>query len=175
MNSDLRYEFVRNVYEAITKQIQQFDVKVSVLLSWNGVIAVLLGREVILLFSNVKPTLLIYVFLFLSAIFLIISSIFCYRILKPQNKINEDGDGIFWAGDILRLGKNHKERVERYLNILLKIEKSEDFSRQVIQSVVGISEILMRKNKFFFYGLFATITSFIFLICLIVRIGIGRG
>jgi hypothetical protein len=33
----MSYQFVVHVYEAITKQIQQFDVKVSVLLSWNGV------------------------------------------------------------------------------------------------------------------------------------------
>ncbi|URA09973.1 hypothetical protein [Thermospira aquatica] len=173
MQSNLRYEFVSHVYDAITRQIQQFDVKVSVLLSWDGVIAIMLGREVVLLFSSVKPTLFIYAFLFMSAFFLIISSFFCYKILRPQNKINEKGNGIFWAGDILRLGKNHKERVESYLKVLSQLEKPEDFAEQIIQSVVGISEILMTKNKFFFFGLFATITSFVFLIFLIVRIGLG--
>ncbi len=175
MQDNLRYQFVTHVYDAITRQIQQFDVKVSVLLSWNGIIAIMLGREVVLLFSAVKPTFFIYVLLFVSAIFLIVSSFFCYKILRPQNKINEKGNGIFWAGDILRLGKNHKDRVEAYLKVLTQLEKPEDFAEQVIQSVVGISEILMAKNKFFFSGLFATIISFVFLILLIVRIGLGNG
>ncbi|MCX7881661.1 MAG: hypothetical protein N2314_00360 [Brevinematales bacterium] len=172
MKENLRYEFVLHAYEAITKQIHQFDVKVSVLLSWNGVIAVLLGREVVLLFSAAKPTLFLLLLLFLSAFFLLVSSVFCYRLLRPQIKVNEEGNGIFWAGDILRLGKDHKERVEQYMKILLQLHSPEDYARQVVHSVVGISEIFMRKNTYFFYALFATITSFLFLILFIVRIGL---
>ncbi|MFN3660705.1 MAG: hypothetical protein ACK4TN_05660 [Brevinematales bacterium] len=174
MQENLRYQFVIHAYEAITKQIQQFDVKVSVLLSWNGVIAVLLGREVVLLFSVVKPTFFILFLLLVSASFLLVASVFCYRLLRPQIKVNEEGDGIFWAGDILRLGKDHGERVERYMQVLMQLHQPEDYAKQIVHSVVGISEIFMRKNRYFFYGLFATIASFLFLILLIVRIGVGN-
>lgn len=78
----------------------------------------------------------------------------------------------FWAGDILRLGKDHKERVERYIQVLMELDNPKDYAKQIVHSVVGISEIFMRKNKYFFYGLFTTITSFLFLILLIVTIGL---
>jgi len=167
----MSYQFVVHVYEAITKQIQQFDVKVSVLLSWNGVIAVLLGRELVMLFSRARPTVFIVFLLVVTSLLLVISSFFCYRILRPQIK-HAEGDGIFWAGDILRLGSDYKSRVEKYLSVLKMLQKPEDYARQIVQSIVGISEILMEKNKLFFYALISTISSFVFLVILIVRVGL---
>jgi len=173
-SEDLRYQFVVHAYEAMMKQIQQFDVKVSVLLSWNGVIAVILGREVVLLFAQVKATSFILFSLVMAVVFLIVSSVFCYAMLRPRLKENEEGEGIFWAGDILRLGVDHMQRVERYLTLLREMRSVEDYARQVVHSVVAVSEIFMRKTRFFFFALASTITSFLFLILLIVQVGLGR-
>lgn len=166
---ELKLEFVRNVYEAITKQIQQMDLKISILLSWNGVIAVLFGREVAEIVAGKRFDVWILIMGAAVVLSLGISAVLCYRVLKPRAGSSPDKEGfagLLYAGDIQDLGKNPVERMGAYMDNLLKMDTHAEVYQQFVKSIVLISGIQLEKNRFFLKALTSTVICFALLLSL---------
>ncbi len=173
---DIKLDFVLTVYEAITKQIQQMDLKISILLSWNGVIAVMISREIAFLFGEKVFRPFPVAVLIISIAGLILSALYTYRVLKPRvGKMEASHAGLLFAGDILRLGRNGTERMKKYMEQLLAIADHEQLYRQYVKSIVLISNISVNKNALFNRALAATATSFFLLSILIALRGLKVG
>jgi len=159
---DLRVDFVMHVYESITKQIQQMDLKISILISWDGIIAVGLAREITQIITNRLFSVSTIAPAAICILALLIAGWFCYRVLKPrQGTVEEDGfAGLLYSGDILKLGNGNQARMVQYMNELIKIDDHEKLYQQFIKSIVLISGISMFKNRMFTRGLLATLISF---------------
>ncbi len=170
---DLKLDFVLTVYEAITKQIQQMDLKISILLSWNGVIAVMMSREVASLFSDKAFKIFPSVTLTLSILAIALSAYYIYRVLKPRvGNMDNNFAGLLFAGDILALGKDGNERMKNYLQYLLAIRSHEDLYQQFSKSIVLISAINVTKNQLFNRALTSTSFSFFALVLLMTLRGL---
>lgn len=175
---ELKIDFTFAAYESITKQIQQTDLKVSLILSWDSIIAVMLGREIGQMVQGRFVNALTVLVVSLCVAFLAVSGVFIFLTLKPRMKISkrEKFTGLLYTGDILRLGKNSSERIESYMRHLTAIKDAPELYEQFVSSIVLISQIAHRKNKSFMSGLAATAISFGFLVTLIaimsVRIGL---
>ncbi|MBI4978023.1 MAG: hypothetical protein HZC28_11100 [Spirochaetes bacterium] len=166
---DVKIDFVMNVYESITKQIQQMDLKISILLSWCGVIAAVLGREVAILIAQRQmrySTIILTVGVVVS---LLVSGFYIFQVLKPRKgKIGEKSSfvGLLWSGDILNLGKESRGRIKNYLHALTDITNHKQIYEQFVTSIVLISTIQDSKNRNFLGGLIATVISFSLLVAL---------
>lgn len=170
---DVKLDFVMSVYDAITKQIQQMDMKISILLSWNGVVAVLLGREITSIFRAKLLEWDILALVFGIVFTLIVSGLYCYRVLKPRSgEIDNTHVGLLWSGDILKLGKKNEERISQYMNELLHIDTHDKLYEQFVKSIVLISDIQARKNRMFIKGLIVTVVGFTLLVGLIAIVGV---
>ena len=170
---DLKVDFVVSVYESVTKQIQQMDIKISILLSWNGLIAVMLGRLITTMVSEQKLSALTILLAVIVVITLFITGIFCFRVLKPRKGAMEDGfAGLLYSGDIMKLGEKNEDRIQAYLDNLLKIDTHEMLYSQFVKSIVLISEINQYKNNLFLRGLISTVICFSALVALLSLVGI---
>ena len=174
---DLKLEFVRIVYEAITKQIQQMDLKISIILSWNGAMAVILAKQITDLIHNRNYDVLSVLLLAAIVISMGFTSTYSYRVLKPR-KAHHNGPqgegfaGLLFAGDILNLGKGAGDRISAYSAELLKIETHEELYRQFTKSIVLISEVQMNKNRLFTRALMGSVLSFILLLAVMMVMGV---
>lgn len=175
---ELKIDFTVAAYESITKQIQQTDLKVSLIISWDSIIAVMLGREIGQMVSGRFVNALTIPLVSLCVLFLAVSGVFIFWTLKPRAKVSKRAEftGLLYTGDILRLGKNSTERIKAYLEHMMSMKSSPEIYEQFVNSIVQISAIANRKNKSFMSGLAATAISFGFLVFLIavmsVRIGL---
>lgn len=167
---DLKLEFVRQVYEAITKQIQQMDIKMSIILSWNGAMAILLAKQVSdLITSHMFRPIPIGLMLVITVL-MGFAATYAYRVIKPRTAKGQAGDG--WAGllyseDILNLGPAARERMARYQEELLSIDSHESLYRQFTKSIVLISEIQDKKNRLFTRALLCSVVAFTLLLGLV--------
>ncbi len=174
---ELKIDFVVAAYDSIGRQIQQTDIKVSLIISWDSVIAIMLGREVGQMVSGRFVNVVTVPIASLCILFLAISGVFIFWTLKPRTKLSKlkEFTGLLYTGDVLRLGKNSNARIENYMRSLIAIEDAPSLYEQFVNSIVQISDVAMRKNKSFMRGLAATAISFGFLVLLIgivsVRIG----
>lgn len=166
---DLKLEFVRSVYEAITKQIQQMDLKISIILSWNGAMAVILAKQVTDMIGSKNYHWLV-IFLMLGIITSMgFSAVFSYQVLKPRKakgKSQEAFAGLLYSADILNLGKSARDRIQKYTDELLSINTHEELYRQFTKSIVLISEVQDKKNGLFVRALFTSVVSFTLLLAL---------
>jgi hypothetical protein len=174
---ELKIDFVVAAYDSITKQIQQTDLKVSLIISWDSVIAIMLGREIGQMVSGRFVNALTVPIVSLCVLFLAVSGVFIFWTLKPRAKISKRGDftGLLYTGDILRLGRNSTARIEAYMRKMMGIDKSPDLYEQFVNSIVMISDVAHRKNKSFLNGLAATAISFGFLVLLIAVVSVRLG
>jgi uncharacterized membrane protein len=174
---ELKIDFSVAAYESITKQIQQTDLKVSLIISWDSIIAVMLGREIGEMVSGRFVNALTVPLVSLCVIFLAISGVFIFWTLKPRAKISKRPQftGLLYTGDILRLGKSANERIEAYMRHMLAMKSTPEIYEQFVNSVVQISHIAHRKNKSFMSGLAATAISFGFLVFLIAVLSVRLG
>jgi len=171
---ELKLLFVMNVYDTITKQIQQLDVKSSFILSWNGVIGVLLFHELgmILHAEHNRWSMLLLAFAVVCS--LICSGVFAYKVLRPRvGAIKERFDGLLYAGDIRRLGSTQPDRIAGYLKQLTDIQTHEKLYEQYVTSIVLISEILLLKHKSFQQAILASVISFSLLLSLMAIVGLN--
>ncbi len=167
-------QFVTSVYDSITKQLQHLDVKTSILLSWNGIMALLLGKE---LMPIIMAQALNWATIFISAcmlISLLTSGALAILVLKPRRGALEKARsaGLLWTGDILRLGGNKMERIENYQKTLNEMVDVNTICDQYSRSIVLLAEIHESKNKWFSRGLMTTVVSFLLLILLVAVMGI---
>ena len=170
---DLKIDFVMNVYESITKQIQQMDLKISILISWNGIIAVMLGREISAIYKGKVFEFYAIGLAIGVLITLVLGSIYCYKVLKPRSGNTEEGfAGLLYSGDIMKLGNTTSERIASYMNHLLEIDDYDKFYKQFTKSIVLISSINQYKNKMFIRGLLVTVISFSLLVGLLAVVGV---
>ncbi|GEM_PF-1244169 len=174
---DIKADFVMAVYDQITRQTQQIDLKTSILISWDSVIAIMLGRELGQMVSGkfVNPiTIIIASF---CALFLALSGIFIFWTLKPRSRVSKRPGftGLLYTGDILKLGHKSSERAAAYLQALLAMNETSDVYNQFINSIVHVSDIMRRKNRSFLQGLALTAVSFGFLVALIGMVAIKHG
>ncbi|MFP4362638.1 MAG: hypothetical protein ACLFR1_02085 [Spirochaetia bacterium] len=171
---DVKIQFVLEVYESINKQIQHMDIKTSILLSWNGISAVLLGRELIVMVAAHMLNFATGIMASCSLVLLIISSIYVYTVLKPRvGAIRETNfTGLLYSGDILSLGKDATERMKRYIDELVAIESQEEIYQQFVKSIVLIADIQNQKHKKFIQALAYTAVAFALLVALIAIVGI---
>jgi hypothetical protein len=170
---DMKMSFVMSVFDSITKQIHQSDLKASFILSWNGVIAILLSHLLasIVHAESHKWTLLLIATCVAAS--LASSGAFCYKVLRPRvGVIKERNDGLLWSGDIHKLGVTHPERIEQYMCRLLTIDSREKLYEQFVTSIVLISEISLVKNKMFIRALISTVVSFSLLVSLMAIMGL---
>lgn len=174
---DLKLDFVRSVYEAITRQIQQMDLKISVILSWNGAMAVILAKQVTDMiagrtFHPLPVALMLAIFTAMA-----FAASYSYRVLKPR-QANSNGQakegfaGLLYSDDILKLGASARERIARYNEELLAISTHEELYRQFTKSIVLISEVLNQKNMFFSRALMASVVAFTLLLGLMAMMGV---
>lgn len=168
---DLKLDFVRQVYEAITKQIQQMDLKMSIVLSWNGAMAVLLAKQVSDLIASrtfrITPVILMVAITTLMGF----AASYAYRVIKPrsaksQNQVREGFAGLLYSDDILNLGPTARERMARYQEELLAIDNHESLYRHFTKSIVLISEVSHKKNQLFTRALMCSVLSFTLLLAL---------
>jgi hypothetical protein len=174
---DLKLDFVRNVYEAITKQIQQMDLKISIILSWNGAMAVLLAKQVTDLISARSYHVFPIALMVAITVSMGFTGVYSYRVLKPrqakgQNKTGDGFAGLLYSDDILKLGPDARERIARYNAELLGIQTHEELYRQFTKSIVLISEVQNRKNKLFTRALLFSVMSFTLLLGLMTLMGL---
>jgi hypothetical protein len=174
---DLKIDFVRNVYEAITKQIQQMDLKISIILSWNGAMAVILAKQVTDLISTRTYHPIPIVLMLAIATSMGFSATYSYRVLKPRKaksngKVSEGFAGLLYSDDILNLGATARERMTRYSQELLGIQTHEELYRQFTKSIVLISEVQDRKNRLFTRALMCSVLSFTMLLALMTIMGL---
>ena len=167
-------QFVVSVYDSITKQLQHLDVKTSILLSWNGIMALLLGKE---LMPIIMAQAFNFATIFIAAcmlISLLISGAFAILVLKPRRGAVERAKsvGLLWTGDILGLGRNKTERMDNYQKTLKEITDADMICEQYSRSIVLLAEIHESKNKWFSRGLMTTVASFLLLILLVAVMGI---
>jgi len=152
-----------NVYDQLTKQIQQLDLKVSLLLTWNGVIATLLSREVGRL-VGVGLTSLRLILPAISLLCLVSAAYYIMQVLIPRKGIIKKSvttfTGLLYSGDIMNLGKTNPERVSNYLSALNNINSHEQIYEQFTRSIVLISQIFEKKNRAFIRGLIVTSIGF---------------
>ena len=174
---DLKSAFVITVYDQITRQIQQIDLKTSIIISWDSVIAIMLGRELGQMVSGSFVNPFTVIVASLCAFFMAISGIFIFWTLKPRAKVTrrQGFTGLLYTGDILKLGHRPGERVSAYMNALLSIRDPEGVYEQFINSIVLISDIMRRKNRSFMQALAFTAFSFGFLVVLIGMVAIKHG
>lgn len=174
---DIKIDFLRSVYESITKQIQQMDLKISILLSWNGAMAVILAKQVTDMIH--QKMYVWYVLLLMAGVLagMIAGAVYSYTVLKPRKSAGpaEGFAGLLYSGDILDLGKDSVERIQNYSNELLNIQDHEGVYRQFIKSVVLISSIQMKKSALFTKGLTATVTAFTLLLGLMTAMSLTGG
>lgn len=170
---ELKLDFILSVYDTITKQIQAMDLKISILLSWNGVIAVMLGREIGSYFSATTVNLFTMVCIILSVAGLVASAFFIWGVLKPRvGKMENHFTGLLFSEDILRLASTPGRRMDVFMNQLIAIKSPEEIFQQFSKSIVLISEIHHKKNKLFNRGLTSTALSFLILALLITLHGL---
>lgn len=174
---ELKIDFTLAAYETISKQIQQTDLKVSLIISWDSVIAIMLGREIGQMVSGRFVNALTVPLASLCALFLAISGIFIFWTLKPRTKISKRKEftGLLYTGDILKLGRNSTARIEAYMRRLMEMRETPEIYEQFVNSVVQISDVARRKNKSFMNGLGATALSFGFLVLLIGIVSVRLG
>jgi hypothetical protein len=174
---DLKADFVLSVYDQITKQIQQTDLKTSIIISWDSVIAIMLGRELGQMVSGRFVNPFTIAVASLCAVFLAVSGVFIFWTLKPRTKVTKRPGftGLLYTGDILRLGHKASERVPAYLEALSAIREPPGIYEQFANSIVLISDIMRRKNRSFMRALGATAISFGFLVVLIGVVAIRLG
>jgi uncharacterized membrane protein len=174
---DLKAEFVLAVYDQITKQIQQIDLKTSIVISWDSVIAVMLGRELGQMVSGHFINAFTIPLASLCVVFLALSGVFIFWTLKPRARLAKRPGfaGLLYTGDILRLGKGPEERREAYLKSLMAIDKADGIYDQFVNSVVLISDVLRRKNKSFMNALANAAISFGFLVVIIGTVAVRNG
>ena len=168
---DLKLDFVRQVYEAITKQIQQMDIKMSIILSWNGAMAVLLAKQVTDLIRSRHVEVIPIVLMAAVLVFMAFAGSYSYRVLKPrsaksQAQVKEGFAGLLYSDDVLNLGPTARERIARYQEELLSIDTHEQLYRQFTKSIVLISEIQNKKNRLFTRALMCSVASFTLLLAL---------
>lgn len=179
--SEQKLDFVMSVYESINKQIQSTDLKTSVIISWDSVIAIMLGREIGQMVKGDFVNVFTVVIASLCVLFLGFSGIFIFGTLKPRTRVSKRREfvGLLYTGDVSRLAKTSSGRIDRYLQALMHIEKDEGLYEQFVNSIVLISDIQNMKNKSFMYALGFTAVSFGFLVALIgivaVRLGLLNG
>lgn len=174
---DLKLDFVRNVYEAITKQIQQMDLKISIILSWNGAMAVILAKQVTDMISARSYHLLPVALMLVIFTAMAFAATYSYRVLKPRKarstgQVQEGFAGLLYSEDILNLGPSARERMARYNEELLTISTHEELYRQFTKSIVLISEVQHRKNTLFTRALMASVLAFTLLLGLMAVMGV---
>lgn len=171
---DLKIEFVLSVYESIQNQIRHADIKVSLILSWVSITAVMLGREVSNMVVNKNYNVFSFIFIFIVLVTLGMSGAFIFGTLKPRMRRSKGKEftGLLYTGDILRLGKEAPDRMVSYLTNLGKISSPEEINAQFVNSIVSISEIVEIKNKMFLRALASTAVSFAFLVLTIALNGV---
>ena len=158
---DLRADFVMKVYDSITKQIQQMDLKISILISWDGIIAVGLARSISQIVSNRMVHASTLIPAAVCTAFLLIAGFYCYRVLKPrQTKLDDGFAGLLYSGDIVRLGKENRKRMTLYMDELMGINDYEKLYQQFVKSIVLISDVHLYKNRMFNRALLATLALF---------------
>jgi hypothetical protein len=171
---ELKLVFVMSVYDSVTKQIQQLDLKSSFILSWNGVIGVLLSHEFALIVHADRNRGSLIMLALAVVCSLIVSGFYCYKVLRPRvGAVKERFDGLLWAGDIQKLGLTHADRIAVYMKQLIEITTHDKLYEQFVTSIVLISEILLAKHKSFRQALFATAISFSLLLSLMAIAGLN--
>lgn len=167
---DLKLEFVRTVYESITKQIQQMDLKMSVIISWNGAMAVMLAKQVTDMIAGGAVHFLPVVLMVGVMGSMVFSGFFTFQVMKPRKAkaggTSEGFAGLLYSGDILDLGPTARERISRYTQELLDISTHDQLYRQFTKSIVLISQIQERKNSLFVQALLTSVVSFTLLLAL---------
>lgn len=171
---DLKVDFLRTVYESITKQIQQTDLKMSILLTWNGAMAAVFGRYLGDMFRTRLGSWWVWILAAATLGTMVYTGINVYAVLKPRGgkgpKV-EGFSGLLYAGDIQNLGKNAPERVMEYNRALIELPDHAAIYDQFARSIINISEIQLRKNRYFIRALGTTVTSFVMLIALMAVLG----
>ena len=164
---DVRLDFLMNVYDSISRQIQAMDLKISILLSWNGVVAVMGSRELSMILKFKEGHSGSVWLLVVVALCLGLSSYYTWGVLKPRiGRIPDTFAGLLFSGDILQLGKNPAERMAGYLKHLQSVEDHDHLYQQFSKSIVLISEIHVTKNRLFNKGISATALAFLILVIL---------
>jgi hypothetical protein len=168
---DLKLDFVRQVYEAITKQIQQMDIKMSIVLSWNGAMAVLLAKQVSDLIASRTFRITPVILMVLITTLMGFAASYAYRVIKPrtaksQKQVKDGFAGLLYSDDILNLGPSARERMARYQEELLGIDSHENLYRHFTKSIVLISEVQHKKNVLFTRALMCSVLSFTLLLAL---------
>jgi hypothetical protein len=177
---ELKVEFVISVYETITRQIQHTDIKTSILISWDGVMAVMLGRQIVSAASVGRLGVWAMGLAGLVGVALVLSGISIYQILRPRStSMAEDSGaaapGLLYSGDILRLGKTPSDRMGSYLQTLVSMEDPSQIYSHYVKSIVLIAEISLGKNRRFVRGLLFSTVGFCLLAVLVSITGIQMG
>ena len=174
---DLKIQFVVSVYETITRQIQHADIKTSILISWDGAIAVMLGREIAEMTSRGAFSIGVTALAISVAVGLIASGISVYQILRPRSPGQSDPEiasepGLLYAGDILKLGKTPTNRMKSYLEMLVGMEEPGQIYSHYVKSIVLVADIAVGKNRRFVRALLASTIAFCLLAVLIAVLGV---
>jgi hypothetical protein len=182
MNLDeLKIQFVISVYDSITRQIQHTDIKTSILISWDGVMAVMLGREIVAIASNRHSGLSVTLIALAVGVALFISGLYVFQILRPRSpKVDAGANGVperglLYAGDILNLGRTPSDRIQSYLTILTGLSETPQIYAQYVKSIILIADVSRNKNKMFLKALLASTVAFSLLAFLIALVGIKLG
>jgi hypothetical protein len=178
---ELKIQFVISVYDSITRQIQHTDIKTSILISWDGVMAVMLGREIVAIASNRQLGLSVTLIALAVGAALFASGIYVFQILRPRSPTVDAGikgapeRGLLYAGDILNLGRTPSDRIQSYLTILTGLNDAPEIYAQYIKSIILIADVSRNKNKMFLKALLASTVAFSLLAFLIALVGIRLG
>lgn len=170
---DLKIDFVMSVYESIQAQIRHADLKVSLILSWDSITVIMLGREIASMVAGRAVTPLHVILAGISLACVVASGVYIFGTLKPRVRSFADPSfkGLLYTGDILRLGKNAPERMTEYLSNLTAISENAEIYSQFIGSIVSVSEIVHIKNRMFLRALAATAIGFASLAGMIALVG----
>jgi hypothetical protein len=171
---DVKISFVLSVYETIQNQIRQADLKISLILSWVSITAVLLGREVASVFGTGQFHVLPIILVTIAVIGMIFSGVFIFGTLKPRTKplAGLKTKGLLYTGDIVRLAEEPIDRVKAYMEEITAIKTHEEVYAQFVASIVSISDIAQVKNRMFLRALAATAVSFAALVGLVAEAGL---
>ncbi len=169
---EMKADFVMAVFETINKQIQQTDIKTSLIISMDSIIAIVLGREVGQIIGGRGLNPAVIVFASLCMLFLSVSIYFIYWTLRPRTRIStrDDFTGLLYTGDILRLAKKPSDRIAAYMKELESLTDPSMVYGQFVNSIVLISDVSRRKNRSFQSGLLFTAISFGFLVLLMATV-----
>lgn len=181
---DVKAVFIMTVYEGISKQIQQVDLKISLLLTWNGVSAAVMVRTIGTIISEREMGFLKILLTVLATISLITAGYFIMRVMIPRKGFVESEEavetdlekikkaepafaGLLYTGDILKLGNDNRQRILNYISTLNNIQTHEQVYEQFAKSIVLISHIFEKKALLFSKALISTVIAFVCVVSLI--------